>query len=224
MTAASTSPDRLGPFAVPYSSIRGLALSRSPDSALPTADAHGTLDSMATTLSPIYPAAFRLILIGAATLAFSFATVIAQDAAPAPEKISLWSNHAPVGDGTFQSQDPSITVHRATKPNGAAMVICPGGGYGGLVVGAEGHGIAEWLNKHGITGIVLEYRLPKGNAYVPLLDAQRAIRVARSRAQEWGLILIGSASSASPRAAISRPRRARTSTPATPRLRTRSIG
>ena len=142
---------------------------------------------MEITPSPIFPAAVRLLLICAATLAFSFTSVLAQDAAPAPEKVSLWSNHAPVGDGTFQSQDPSITVHRAAKPNGAAMVICPGGGYGRLVTGPEGHGIAEWLNKHGITGIVLEYRLPEGNASVPLLDAQRAIRIARSRAKDWGI-------------------------------------
>jgi acetyl esterase/lipase len=114
-------------------------------------------------------------------------SAFADDAAPAPEKVSLWSNHAPVGDGTFQNADPSITVHRAAKPNGAAMVICPGGGYSGLVVGAEGHGIAAWLNQHGITGVVLEYRLPHGNAHVPLLDAQRAIRITRSRAKEWGI-------------------------------------
>lgn len=104
-----------------------------------------------------------------------------------PEKISLWSNHAPTGGGAFQTADASITVHRAAQPNGAALVICPGGGYGMLVTGAEGHGIAAWLNAHGIAGVVLEYRLPKGNPAVPLLDAQRAIRTVRSRAKEWGL-------------------------------------
>ena len=66
-------------------------------------------------------------------------------------------------------------------------MICPGGGYGGLVVGPEGHGIARWLNQHGIAGIVLEYRLPKGRPFVPLLDAQRAIRTVRSNAKEWGI-------------------------------------
>jgi acetyl esterase/lipase len=103
------------------------------------------------------------------------------------EKLPLWSGQAPLGDGQFETSNASITVHRpaAEKANGAAIVICPGGGYGGLVVGAEGHGIARWLNQHGIAGIVLEYRLPKGRCFVPLLDAQRAIRTARSRAGEW---------------------------------------
>jgi acetyl esterase/lipase len=55
-----------------------------------------------------------------------------------------------------------------------------------LVTGPEGSGIAHWLNAHGITGIVLEYRLPHGRPFVPLLDAQRAIRLARSRSKEWG--------------------------------------
>ena len=58
---------------------------------------------------------------------------------------------------------------------------------GGLVTGAEGHGIAEWLNKHGIAGVVLEYRLPNGRSYVPLMDAQRAIRIVRANAVEWKL-------------------------------------
>ncbi|MDB6173997.1 MAG: axeA [Chthoniobacteraceae bacterium] len=111
-------------------------------------------------------------------------TIFAQDA---PERISLWANHAPVGDGEFQEADATITVHRAAKPNGAAVIICPGGGYGGLVTGAEGHGIAQWLNGHGIMGVVLEYRLPNGKAFVPLLDAQRAIRTVRSRASQWGI-------------------------------------
>ena len=82
-----------------------------------------------------------------------------------------------------------ITVHRPApeKANGAAVVICPGGGYGGLVIGPEGHGIAQWLNQHGIAGIVLEYRLPQGRPFVPLLDAQRAIRTVRSNAKPWNI-------------------------------------
>jgi acetyl esterase/lipase len=118
---------------------------------------------------------------------FTQFTLFAQEAASVPQQVSLWANHAPVGGGEFETADATITVHRAAKPNGAAMVICPGGGYGGLVMGAEGHGIAEWLNAHGITGVVLQYRLPKGRAFVPLLDAQRAIRTVRTHAAEWGI-------------------------------------
>ncbi len=108
-------------------------------------------------------------------------------AAPAETKLKLWSNHAPVGEGRFEEADATVTFHPAPQPNGAAVVICPGGGYGGLVTGGEGHGIAAWLNGHGVAGIVLEYRLPKGRPFVPLLDAQRTIRLVRSRAAEWGL-------------------------------------
>jgi acetyl esterase/lipase len=109
----------------------------------------------------------------------------AHGASPGGEKMTLWPEQAPVGEGKFEAANASITVHLAAKPNGAAVVICPGGGYGGLVVGPEGHGIAQWLNGHGIAGIVLEYRLPKGRPFVPLLDAQRAIRTVRSHAKEW---------------------------------------
>jgi acetyl esterase/lipase len=66
-------------------------------------------------------------------------------------------------------------------------VICPGGGYGALMKDPEGHGIAAWLNRHGITGVVLEYRLPAGRSYVPLLDAQRAIRTVRGNAKKWDI-------------------------------------
>jgi acetyl esterase/lipase len=93
----------------------------------------------------------------------------------------------PVGDGTFDAANAIITVHlpAANKANGAAVVICPGGGYQRLMVQPEGHQIARWLNEHGIAGIVLEYRMPEGRPFVPLLDAQRAIRYVRSRAVEW---------------------------------------
>ncbi len=102
-----------------------------------------------------------------------------------PVKVGLWNKRAPVGDGTIQEVEVFITMHQPQKPNGAAIVICPGGGYGGLVTGGEGHGIAQWLNRHGIAGVVLEYRLPKGKSMVPLLDAQRAIRTVRANAKAW---------------------------------------
>lgn len=104
-----------------------------------------------------------------------------------PERLSLWDGVAPSGEGETENADAWLTVHRPAKSSGAAIIICPGGGYGGLVTGPEGHGIATWLNQHGITGAVLEYRLPKGRHRVPLLDAQRAIRTVRARSKEWNL-------------------------------------
>ncbi|MGI9108771.1 MAG: alpha/beta hydrolase [Opitutales bacterium] len=119
-----------------------------------------------------------LLLLGLARLNAETAAI------PLP----LWNGDAPEGDGKFSdSSKAKLTVHLAEQPNGAAVVICPGGGYGGLVTKGEGHGIATWLNAHGIAGIVLEYRLPAGRPYVPLLDAQRAIRTVRAHATKWKL-------------------------------------
>lgn len=110
---------------------------------------------------------------------------------PQPVKTGpLWPEQAPVGDGRFEvSSEAQLTVHlpAAARATGAAVVICPGGGYQRLVVQPEGHLIARWLNGHGIAGMVLEYRMPDGRSLVPLLDAQRALRYVRSRAGDWGL-------------------------------------
>jgi len=104
----------------------------------------------------------------------------------AAETLPLWPGDAPEGDGKFSdSSKAKLTVHLPDNPNGTAIVICPGGGYGGLVTKGEGHGIAAWLNQHGIAGIVLEYRLPAGRPYVPLLDAQHALRTVRANATKW---------------------------------------
>lgn len=114
----------------------------------------------------------------------------AQEAKPtakSPQKIPLWGGKAVLGDGKIEEIEVYLTLHRPEKPNGTVVVICPGGGYGVLVVNPEGHGIAAWLNQQGITGAVLEYRLPAGRSFVPLLDAQRAIRTLRANAKEWGL-------------------------------------
>ena len=103
------------------------------------------------------------------------------------ETIAIWLGTAPTDDTQTETATVSVTVYRPAKPNGTAMIICPGGGYSGLVLGAEGNGIARWLNQHDITGIVLGYRLPKGRPFVPLLDAQRAIRLVRANAKQWNL-------------------------------------
>lgn len=129
------------------------------------------------------------VLLGAALVAVLTMDSLPVVVAAGPEKLPLWSGRAPVGDGRFEAADAFITVHHPApdKANGAAVVICPGGGYRGLVVGPEGHGIAQWLVQHGLAGIVLEYRLPNGRAMVPLVDAQRAIRTVRANAKKWNI-------------------------------------
>lgn len=102
-----------------------------------------------------------------------------------PQRIGLWNARAALGEGKTEDTEVWITVYRPAKANGTAVVICPGGGYAGLAVQPEGHGIAAWLNSHGITGVVLEYRLPAGRYQVPLLDAQRALRTVRANAKAW---------------------------------------
>ncbi|HEY5314902.1 MAG TPA: alpha/beta hydrolase [Pirellulales bacterium] len=125
----------------------------------------------------------------AAAAVFAWAVGFASAQEPAPQTMALWPAAAPIGDGKSEAAKSTITVYRPdpARANGAAMVICPGGGYGGLVKGAEGHGIAAWLVQHGIAGVVLEYRLPAGRPWVPLIDAGRAIRTVRANAEKWGL-------------------------------------
>ncbi len=88
---------------------------------------------------------------------------------------------------------PTLTVYRAEKPahRGAAVVICPGGGYEYVVIDREGHQLARYFQQHGLTAIVLKYRLPQpaDGAGVPLpqQDALEAIRFVRVRAAEWGV-------------------------------------
>jgi acetyl esterase/lipase len=89
---------------------------------------------------------------------------------------------------------PTLTVHLPadSKASGAAVIICPGGGYQRCVIGKEGNDVARWLTSIGAAGIVLKYRLPRpeGHVYghtVPLMDLKRAIRTVRSRAKEWKL-------------------------------------
>jgi acetyl esterase/lipase len=111
-------------------------------------------------------------------------TVHAEPLAPIP----LWPNGAPGALGDKDDDKPTLTAFLPdpTKATGAAMVICPGGGYGGLAP-HEGAGYAEWLAENGIAGIVLKYRLgSKGYRHPAMLnDAARAVRLTRSKAGEW---------------------------------------
>ena len=91
---------------------------------------------------------------------------------------------------------PSITVYQPAKDKdtGAAVLICPGGGYWNLYWELEGEEVAVWLNSLGVTGIILKYRVPrrpddtKGEpARRSLQDAQRAVSLVRNKAAEWGI-------------------------------------
>src|SRR5512139_3812499 len=102
----------------------------------------------------------------------------------------LWPDGAPGALGTEAVDKPKITVYRAPadKATGGAVVVCPGGGYQVVAADHEGKQVAEWLNSLGVSAFVLQYRLgPRYRHPVPLQDAQRAIRVVRSRAPEWGV-------------------------------------
>lgn len=117
------------------------------------------------------------------TLAASWST-----AAPG-EPIILWPNGAPGALGKESDDVPKITPYlpEKAKATGAAIVVCPGGGYHGLAP-HEGGPIAEWLNSIGVTAFVLQYRLaPKYHHPSMLNDAQRAIRTVRARGAEWGV-------------------------------------
>ncbi len=90
--------------------------------------------------------------------------------------------------------DPTIKVYLpdADKATGAAILICPGGGYTCLAYDHEGFILAEWLKEHGIAGILLKYRLPsdeimKQKDVGPLQDAQQAMRMIRNNAKEWNI-------------------------------------
>jgi len=102
----------------------------------------------------------------------------------------LWTDGAPGALGTEAKDIPTLTPFfpDPAKATGAAIVICPGGGYAGLAP-HEGEGYARFLNQQGIAGLVLKYRLGSGGYHHPamLQDAARAVRLVRARAGEWKL-------------------------------------
>jgi acetyl esterase/lipase len=104
------------------------------------------------------------------------------------QTVLLWPQGAPDAFGQAEKDKPTLTVYLPdpAKATGAAMVICPGGGYGGLAP-HEGNDYALYLNQHGVTGFVLKYRLGSAGYRHPcmLQDAARGIRTVRARADEW---------------------------------------
>ncbi len=119
---------------------------------------------------------------------------LASGAVGAEPKVELlWPGGAPGAKGETDGDKPTLTIYLPApeKATGAAVVICPGGGYGALALDHEGHQVARWLNSFGVAGFIVKYRhRNSGAGYghpAPLQDAQRAIRTVRSRASRWGV-------------------------------------
>jgi acetyl esterase/lipase len=119
----------------------------------------------------------------------AFVLLLSRGAVAESKTELLWPSGAPGAKGESDNDKPTLTISPppADKANGAAVVVCPGGGYGGLAISYEGHDVAAWLSKNGIAGFVLKYRVSPYRHPAPLDDAQRAIRTVRSRAKELGI-------------------------------------
>ncbi len=156
------------------------------------------------------------ICLALVSLFLAVLTSYSASAASAPEPIQLWPQSAPGEKGDIGEEKdtsgpkgglvagksvirlgnvskPTLTIYPAPKEKatGAAMVICPGGGYHILALDLEGTEVAEWLNSIGVTAVLVKYRVPtrKGQEryLAPLQDAQRALSLTRLHAKEWGI-------------------------------------
>ncbi|HKB02105.1 MAG TPA: alpha/beta hydrolase [Gemmataceae bacterium] len=115
-----------------------------------------------------------------------------------PPETDIWKDTDKlVGDRRIQKitnvSKPTLAVYRPEKAadTGAAVIVCPGGGHRILAYDHEGTEVAEWLAKNGVTGIVLKYRVPARDEnkrwQAAVQDAQRAVRVVRDKAGDWGI-------------------------------------
>lgn len=138
-------------------------------------------------------------------LAFAFST--AGSTADTPEPVFLWPDGAPGsearkseaetvdGSNITNVHHPSLTPYLpdAGMATGTAVIVCPGGGHRKLCVGHEGYALCEWFRDQGIAAFLLKYRLSREEGSIYTLeghamdDTRRAIRLVRSRAEEWGI-------------------------------------
>ena len=118
--------------------------------------------------------------------AFAGTSATADDGPTVLEPAPLWPDGPPGIVKDAPGQRPTLTLYQPSpeKSTGAVIVVCPGGGYGGLA-GHEGRPIAEWLNGLGITAVVLHYRVAPSKHPAMLQDAARAIRTVRANAEAW---------------------------------------
>jgi len=148
----------------------------------------------------------RLPLVSLLLLSLAGITVAAE-----PVTIKLWPKGAPEKEG-FKIEpegeikkekddgvkrlghvsDPTITIYPVDKPNGTAVLVCPGGGYSILAIEHEGTQVCDYLRTIGVTPILLKYRVPRRDnedpSRVPLQDTQRAMGILRHRAAEFGIL------------------------------------
>jgi len=115
-------------------------------------------------------------------------TTVNSNPAQTQEPVPLWDREAPGAKGSADEDIPTLTPMpcKNGQPT-AAIMVCPGGGYGGLAP-HEGEPVGRWLNSLGIAAFVLKYRLgPKYRHPVEMHDVQRAMRLARARAKQWNV-------------------------------------
>ena len=131
------------------------------------------------------------------------------DGAPGSEEITvkeevIYRTTGIVDRAIYNVTEPTLRIYLPpkNKATGTAVIICPGGGFRYLGIDKGGYEIAEWLNTLGVAGFVLKYRtIPPFEHPIPLQDVQRAIRMVRSRADEWNInphkiIIMGSSAGA----------------------------
>ncbi len=127
-----------------------------------------------------------------ASILASGALVAAPKTAPnyGPQPVPIYPGGAPGAKGEGEAHQPTLRAYLpdADTANGAAVVICPGGGYRGLAIDHEGQQVAQFLNGFGVAAFVLRYRLaPDYQHPVPLKDSQRALQFVRAHATEYGV-------------------------------------
>ena len=133
----------------------------------------------------------HLVRVGLAIAVCSVAPVSAQPLRDTPpEEIPLWESRAPGALGETDADRPTLTIYRAGRNrSGTGIIVAPGGGYGALAVDHEGRQIAAFFNAMGVSAFVLKYRLgPRYHHPTQIGDAQRAIRLVRSRASNYGVV------------------------------------
>lgn len=106
----------------------------------------------------------------------------------AQSTVPLWTGEVPGSLGSEDKDRPTLTIYLPRDGVPTGVIVCPGGGYGALADNHEGRQVANWLNSMGIAAFVLKYRLgPRYHHPVELGDAQRAIRLVRAQAKQFGV-------------------------------------